>query len=277
MAALLEPGDALVVGLARLRREDVHRVARLVVAQLAQRPEGVRQRAGGDEQDPAARRGGDAVRQRAAEPQVVLHVAGLADPDGHPPLVGQALAEELPEVDGGVVDRQVLVLDRGDPGAVLVGELLDVVGQFGIAGEVVRHPAHAARQLLGGEQTGAALLGGDDELDGGRPVGVQDDDGVVVVARSKTSLRSWCRPVTRVISLPSFSSSRVSSGSTMVGTWARRPAPTISPMVVPSVRRGHGVLEVAVEVEAPGAALAADARSGGSRRRAPAGRGRRSS
>ena len=33
------------------------------------------------------------------------------------------------------------------------------------------------------------------------------------------------------MSLPSFSSSRSSSGSTMVGTWASRPAPTTSPMV----------------------------------------------
>src|SRR6476469_9398129 len=45
----------------------------------------------------------------------------------------------------------------------------------------------------------------------------------------------------------------------MVGTWASSPAPTISPMVLPSLRGGDGVLQVAVEVEAPGAALAADA------------------
>src|SRR5690606_25971800 len=75
----------------------------------------------------------------------------------------------------------------------------------------------------------------------------------------KTSLRSSRRPVTRVISLPSFSSRRSCSGSTMVGTCASRPAPTISPMVAPSLRGGDGVLQVAVEVEAPGAALAADA------------------
>ena len=36
-----------------------------------------------------------------------------------PPLVGQPVAEELPEVRGGVEDRQVVVFDRGDPGAVL--------------------------------------------------------------------------------------------------------------------------------------------------------------
>src|SRR6476660_6499516 len=53
----------------------------------------------------------------------------------------------------------------------------------------------------------------------------------------------------------------------MVGTWASRPAPTISPMVLPSVRGGHGVLQVAVEVEAPGAALAADAGEAGAAER----------
>lgn len=179
--ALLEPGDPLLVGLPRFGREDVHRIAGLVVTQFAQRPEGVGEGAGGDEQDPSPGGGGDAVGERPPQPQMVLHVPGLADPDGHPPFVGQAFAEELPEVDGGVVDRQELVLDRGDPGAVLVRELLDVPGEFGIAGEVVRHPAHPARQLLGGEETGAAGLRGDHELDGRRPVRVEHDDGVVRV------------------------------------------------------------------------------------------------
>ncbi len=182
MAAFLEPGDALVVGLAGLGRADVHRVAGLVVAQLAQRPERVREGPGGDQQDPPPRRGGDAVRERPPEPQVILHVTGLAHADRHPPLVRQPLAQELPEVDGGVVDRQVRVVDRRDPGAVRVGEPLDVAGEFGIAREVVRHPAHPPGQFLGGEQAGAACLRGDDELHGGRPVGVEDDDGVVVVA-----------------------------------------------------------------------------------------------
>src|SRR5690242_11312801 len=45
----------------------------------------------------------------------------------------------------------------------------------------------------------------------------------------------------------------------IVGTCARSPAPATSP-TVPSFRCVDGVLHVAVEVEAPGAALAPDAR-----------------
>src|SRR5690606_32258290 len=86
-----------------------------------------------------------------------------------------------PQVDGGVVDRQVRVVDGGDPGAVRVGAVGHGPRQLGVSGEVVGHAAHAARQLLGGEQPGAAVVGGDDELDRGGPVGVEDDDGVVVV------------------------------------------------------------------------------------------------
>ena len=151
----------------------------LVVAQLAQRPERVRHGAGGDQQDLAVGLR-DRVAQRAAEAQVVLHVGGLADPDADPALVGQAVAEELPDVRGGVEDRQVVVLDRGDPGAVLGALARDQVRKVGVAGEVVGPLAHAARQLLGGEQPGAALLRGDDELHRRRPVRVEHHDGVVV-------------------------------------------------------------------------------------------------
>ena len=152
---------------------------RLVVAQLAQRPERVAQRAGGDEHDLAVALG-DRVAERAAEAQVVLGVRGLADPDRHPALVRQPVAEELPEVGGGVEDRQVVVVDRGDPGAVVVRLRGDQAGELGVAREVVRPPAHAAGQLLGGEQARAPVLRGHDELDRGRPVRVEDDDGVVV-------------------------------------------------------------------------------------------------
>src|SRR5689334_24509830 len=48
----------------------------------------------------------------------------------------------------------------------------------------------------------------------------------------------------------------------IVGTCARSPAPATSPMA-PSFRCVDGVLHVGVEVEAPGAALAADARLAG--------------
>src|SRR6266851_9044538 len=44
----------------------------------------------------------------------------------------------------------------------------------------------------------------------------------------------------------------------IVGTCARSPAPATSPIELPSFRCVHGVLHLAVEVEAPGAALPAD-------------------
>src|SRR4051794_38211514 len=75
---------------------------------------------------------------------------------------------------------------------------------------------------------------------------------------SKTSRRSRSRPGTRLKSSPPLSSRRGCSGSMIVGTCASRPAPTISPIRPPSLRGEHAVLDVAVEVEAPGAALAAD-------------------
>src|SRR3954463_13834867 len=75
---------------------------------------------------------------------------------------------------------------------------------------------------------------------------------------SKTSRRSRSRPGTRLKSSPPLSSRRVCSGSMIVGTCASRLAPTISPIRPPSLRGEHAVLDVAVEVEAPPAALAAD-------------------
>src|SRR5262245_58293846 len=77
----------------------------------------------------------------------------------------------------------------------------------------------------------------------------------------RTSVRSRFSPSTRLKSLPSFSSRRVASGSMMVGTWASSPQPTTSPMVPPAIRRIDAVLHIAVEIERPGAAFAADARS----------------
>src|SRR6056297_3639275 len=51
-------------------------------------------------------------------------------------------------------------------------------------------------------------------------------------SRSRTSALRRCSPGTRLISWPSFSSRRTASGSTIVGTWATRPAPMISPTMV---------------------------------------------
>ena len=179
MVALGEPAEPLEVGRHRLGREDVLDTGGFVVAQLAERPERVAHRAGGDEQHLAVG-GGDRIPERAAEPQVVLGVRGLAHPDGDPALVRQSGAEVLPQVGGRVEDREVLVVDRRDPGSVRVGLGRDRVRQLGIAREVVRPAAHPARQLLGGEEPGTPVVSRDDELHRGGPVGVQDDDGVVV-------------------------------------------------------------------------------------------------
>src|SRR5262245_13313117 len=90
-------------------------------------------------------------------------------------------------------------------------------------------------------------------------------------SRSRFSDLIRCRPGTRVISLPSLISSRTSSGSMIVGTWATSAAPTTSPILSPPVSVGltlrslrpgcrADVLHVRVEVEAVDAALAPDPR-----------------
>src|SRR3712207_9309819 len=59
------------------------------------------------------------------------------------------------------------------------------VRERGIARPVVGDAAHPSRQLLAGEEPGAAVLRRDDELNGRRPVAVEDDDRVVVERRSE--------------------------------------------------------------------------------------------
>src|SRR6476620_8184347 len=135
MVALAEPLQPLEVGCRGLGGEDVLHARRLVIAQLAQRPERVRERAGGDEHHLAVGLG-DRGAGGPAQAQVVFGVRGLADTDRDPPLVRQALSEEFPYVGGGVEDRQVVVFDRGDPGAVLLRLGGDQVRQLRVAEEV---------------------------------------------------------------------------------------------------------------------------------------------
>src|SRR6185312_5435244 len=99
MVALAEPREPLEVGRRSVGGEDVFDARRLVIAQLAQRPKRVRERAGRDQHDFAVGLG-DRVAEGPAEPQVVFGVRGLTDPDRDPPLVRQALAEEFPHVGG---------------------------------------------------------------------------------------------------------------------------------------------------------------------------------
>src|SRR5580704_10409669 len=82
---------------------------------------------------------------------------------------------------------------------------------------------------------------------------------------SKTSVRSAWRPVKSVLSFPLFSSRRSSSGKTMVGTCARSPAPTISPMGGPFFDLQR--LQIRIEIECVVATLAADAADPGAAER----------
>src|ERR1700689_2182762 len=85
------------------------------------------------------------------------------------------------------------------------------------------------------------------------------------LSTSKTSLRSAWRPVKSVLSFPLFSSRRSSSGSTMVGTCARSPAPTISPMGGPFFDLER--LQIRIEIQRVVAALAADTADTGATKR----------
>ena len=116
VVARLEPLDPLLVGRARLRRADVLEVG------------GSRGRAAGA----ASRTCGTARPRPAAAPCGRSRRSPRRSPDrragspprrrsGRPhrdPALVEALAEELPEVERGVVQRQVRVVDRGDPGRV---------------------------------------------------------------------------------------------------------------------------------------------------------------
>src|SRR5262249_40006114 len=80
-------------------------------------------------------------------------------------------------------------------------------------------------------------------------------------SRSSTSLRIRCRPETSVVSWPSFIARRIFSGSMIPGACDTMAASTTSPMSAPPAPgSGADVLQVRVEIEAPGAAFAADAR-----------------
>ena len=167
--------EHLVVRRGGLLGEDVLLAGRLVGAQLAQRPERVAERARADEEDPTVEPL-DRAAHALADGEEVVGLPGLGDAHRHPSL---GALEEAEEVDRRVVDRQALVVDRGDPAVLdrrgLGGEGL---GELGVALDVVGDLGHPAGELLGGVATRAARLGGDDELDRREPVRVEDHDEV---------------------------------------------------------------------------------------------------
>src|SRR4029453_18429043 len=169
------------VGISRggLGSKDVFDPGGLVLAQFPPPPESVAERTRSQQHDPAVTLF-DCVSQGPAEPEVVLRISGLAYPDGDPPLVRQALAEELPQIGGGVEDRQVIIGDCGDPSAVIVCLGRNQLSELRTPQKVVGPMDNSPWQFRGGEQTLPPLLRGNDELDRGSPVGVQYDDGVVV-------------------------------------------------------------------------------------------------
>ena len=118
--------------------------------------ERVRHRTGGNDDDLAIGRG-DGFTNCAPNTQEVIGLAGLADTDGQPLLV-EAFAKVGPQVDGRVVQRQVLVIDRRDPGAVRFGAIGDGVGQLRVAAPLVRNAAHAARKFFSREEAGPAIV-----------------------------------------------------------------------------------------------------------------------
>ena len=56
----------------------------------------------------------------------------------------------------------------------------DGSGQFRVAAPFIRNATHAARQFLGGEESGPKSVRCDDELDRGEPMGIEHDHGVIV-------------------------------------------------------------------------------------------------
>src|SRR6185312_8614987 len=142
-----EPVESLVIGGECLLREDVARIGHLVLAQLAQLVERVREGARGQDDDLtiACR---DRLADGATRAEEVLVRRGLTDADADPLLVGEPFAQILPEVDRRVHDRQVGVVDRGDPGAVLLRAILHEVRELRVAPVVVGHRVHPSWQLL---------------------------------------------------------------------------------------------------------------------------------
>lgn len=97
----------------------------------------MRQGTGSDEHDVSVRLG-NRITECPAQSQIVLRVGGLTHADRDPPLVGQALSQELPELRGGVEDRKMIIVNRGNPGALAISLGRYETGKLGIAEEFIR-------------------------------------------------------------------------------------------------------------------------------------------
>ena len=178
MAALGKPAQALHIHVACLLADDVGGVAGLVLAQLLELVEGVRQGSGRDDDDLAVA-GGDGLADGATHAQKVIGLTGLADAHREPALVHPP-TEIAPQVERGVVQREIFIVDGGDPRAIGLTAGGDGLRELRVTAPLKGNAAHPARQLLGGEEACATGVGGDDKLDRGEPVRVQHDHGVVV-------------------------------------------------------------------------------------------------
>ena len=208
VVAGLQPGQALEVGRPGLRRADVHRVGRLVGAQLLQLPERVAHRPAGQQHDPPTA-ALDGPPDRLADEQEVVALGRLGRAHADPPLVA---LQERQEVRRRVVDRQARVVDRRHPRAGRRDLLADQLGQLGVAREVVGHLRHA---LAAAPPTCSAPTGGRGRRRRTRPScasGRRTRRSCRAAGGRAHSAFMRCSPGTRLISWPSLSSRRIVLG-----------------------------------------------------------------
>ena len=169
------PGEPFEVRRPRFRGADVVRVGAAAPPDLRERPEAVAHPAAREQRHPFPGRF-DRPADGRPDPEEVVVRRRLAGADGDPPF---AAVEIVGEVDGRVVDGKVLVVDgeAGEPGEVADGGRR-LLRQRRAPGEVVGVAPDPAGELLRGVVAASALVGAHHELDGGEPVGVEDDERV---------------------------------------------------------------------------------------------------
>ena len=151
-----------------------------MIAELAQWPEPVAESSAGKNHNSTIKLGNSRCEQFTKQHEVVF-IGGLADAGGHPRLVA---LQKRQQVEGGVVHRQVRIIDGRDPGVIpVVGLCGPRLGKFPVASKVVRHLCHTPRQLFGRVLATAVIMAGHDVFDRGEPMGVDDHDRVCLDQR----------------------------------------------------------------------------------------------